>query len=339
MEEREEVSRKKLLGMLSVLSLIALGLWAGGKKEAPASAPKFTLRISTVISTSDPMYKGYALLAENLGKRTNGAIQATVYPDAQLGQDEDVMEQALLGADVAFNTDAGRLGVRVKQMGIVLAPYLFENPAEAKKFLLSDLFKGWQKELKEKHNLVLLALNYYAGGRNFVTKKPVLTPEDLKGMRIRTPGAPVWQESIRSMGATPVALPWVETYPALQQGVIDGAEAQHPATFGAKLYEVAKNISLTNHILLMNGPVVGAKWFNQLPKEFQDILFEEAIKAGDFVTQTVLDLEKDYEKKMAAGGATIHTVDVKPFKEKAQNAYVALGLVELKKEVEKVLGK
>ena len=330
---------RKSMIILSVLVLISCLAVGAGMSTTASGQQKYTLRISTVISTSDPIYKGYTVLAENIRKRTNGAIQATVYPDAQLGQDEDLMEQALLGADVAFNTDAGRLGVRVKEMGIVLAPYLFENAGEARKFLVSDLFKSWQKRLEEKHNLTLLALNYYVGGRNFVTKKPIKTPEDLKGLRIRTPGAPVWQESIRALGATPVALPWIETYPALQQGVIDGAEAQHPATFGSKLFEVAKNISLTNHILLMNGPVVGTKWFRQLPENFRAIVIEEAVKAGDLTTQMVLDSEKEFEKKMAGGGATIHVVDVRPFRERAENAYVQLGLVELKKEVLKTLGK
>lgn len=330
---------KKVLVFFIILAVCA-GMVAGaGKKEAEGAQKTYTLRISTVIATSDPVYKGYAMLAENLGKKTNGAFQASVYPDAQLGQDEDVMEQALLGVDVAFNTDAGRLGVRVKEMGIVLAPYLFDSPAEAGKFLQSSLFKSWQKKLEDNHNLTLLALNYYTGGRNFVTKKPVLTPDDLKGLRIRTPGAPVWQESIRALGATPVALPWIETYPALQQGVIDGAEAQHPATYGAKLYEVAKNISLTNHILLMNGPVVGTKWFRQLPENFQTLLVDEAVKAGEAVTQMVLDSEKDFAQKMVDGGATIHVVDLKPFKERAEAAYVQLGLVDLKKEVLKTLGK
>ena len=330
---------RKSLIFLSVFVLITGLTVGGGKPETASAQQKYTLRISTVISTSDPIYKGYTMFAENIRKRTNGAIQATVYPDAQLGQDEDLMEQALLGADVAFNTDAGRLGVRVKEMGIVLAPYLFENPAQARKFLVSDLFKSWQKRLEDSHNLTLLALNYYVGGRNFVTKKPIKTPEDLKGLRIRTPGAPVWQESIRALGATPVALPWIETYPALQQGVIDGAEAQHPATFGSKLFEVAKHISLTNHILLMNGPVVGTKWFRQLPENFRAIVIEEAVKAGDLTTQMVLDSEKEFEKKMAGGGAIIHVVNVTPFRERAQNAYVQLGLVDIKKEVLKTFGK
>lgn len=314
-------------------------VFAAGTTETAKGAQKYTLRVSMVISTDDPLYKGYSIFAENVQKRTNGGIQVTLYPNAQLGQDEDVMEQALLGADVAFNTDAARLGVRVKEMGIILAPYLFENPQEANKFLLSNLFKSWQKKLEDNHNLTLLSLNNYAGGRNFVTKSPFKTPEDLKGRRIRTASAPVWQETIRSLGATPVALPWIETYPALQQGVIDGAEAQHPATYGSRLHEVAKHITLTNHILLMNGLVVGTKWIRKLPAEFQKILVEEAVKAGDLTTRMVIDSEKEYEKKMAAEGATIHSVDVAPFRARADNAYKQLGFVDLRKEINKILGK
>lgn len=330
---------KRVIRGFILLTVASMPMYGGGTPGTAEAGEKYTLRVSTVIAESDPLYKGYSSFVENIGKRTNGAIQATIYPNAQLGQDEDLMEQALLGADVAFNTDAGRLGVRVREMGIVLAPYLFNNPQEARKFLVSDLFKSWQKKLEDAHNLTLLSLNYYVGGRNFITKVPIKSPDDLRGLRIRTPGAPVWQETIRSLGATPVALPWIETYPAFQQGVINGAEAQHPATYASKLHEVGKHITLTNHILLMNGLVVGTKWFKKLPTEYQRILVEEGIKAGDLTTKMVMDSEKEYEKKMAAEGATIHTVDVAPFKARAEGAYKQLGFLDLRSAVNKVLGK
>jgi TRAP-type transport system periplasmic protein len=320
--------------------MIAVDLvFAAGITDTAKAAEKYTLRVSMVIGADDPLYKGYSSFAENVQKRTNGGIKVTLYPNAQLGQDEDIMEQALLGADMAFNTDAARLGVRVKEMGIILAPYLFDNPKEANKFLSSSLFKSWQKNLADNHNLTLLSLNNYVGGRNFITKVPIKTPADLKGLRIRTAGAPVWQETIRSLGATPVSLPWMETYTAFQQGVVDGAEAQHPATFSTKLYEIGKYITLTNHILLMNGLVVGTKWFKKLPADYQKILLEEAVKAGDVTTKMVLDSEKEYEKKMAATGVKIQPVNVAPFKVQAESAYVKLGFIELRKEINKILGK
>lgn len=302
-----------------------------------ANAQEYTLRLSTVISQSDPLFKGYERFAEAVNKRSDGAIKVEVFPDAQLGQDEDVMEQALLGADVAFNTDAGRLGVRVPEMGIILAPYLFDDPLQAKKLYESDLYKGWAKKLEEEHDLVVLALNYYVGARHFLTKKPIKTPSDLNGLKVRTPGAPVWQETIRALGATPVALPWIETYSALQQGVVDGAEAQHPGSFGSKLYEVAPHISKTGHIMLMNGPVVGANWFNGLPEELQTILIEEALSAGEWTTKAVLESESEFEAKMVEGGATVTEPDVAAFRDAANSAYEALELTDLKAKVQEVL--
>ena len=312
----------------SLVLLVALGL------STAVAQRQYTLRISTVIGQGDPLYDGYVRFAEAVEERTDGGIRVQVFGDAQLGQDEDVMEQALLGVDVAFNTDAGRLGVRIPEMGIVLAPYVFDDTAQANEFLASEIWQGWVDRLEEEHGLTVLALNYYVGARHFVTKKPILAPTDLRGLRIRTPGAPVWQETIRALGATPVALPWIETYPAMQQGVVDGAEAQHPGSFGLGLHEIATDISKTGHILLMNGPVVGTTWLRTLPEEYQLILREEAFKAGEWTTARVLEMESEFEALMAAAGVTVHEVDVAPFREAAQSMYAVVGLSEVKTQVD-----
>lgn len=321
--------------LLGVLILIV----SGSISQVAAQSQVYTLRVSTVIGQGDPLYDGYVRFAQAVEERTNGGMRVEVYPDAQLGQDEDVMEQALLGIDVAFNTDAGRLGVRIPEMGIILAPYIFNDTDEATEFLTSDLFNSWRERLEDEHGLTVLALNYYVGARHFITDKPILTPDDLRGLRIRTPGSPVWQETIRALGATPVALPWIETYPALQQRVVDGAEAQHPGTYGLRLHEIARHISKTGHILLMNGPVVGTGWFRQLPEEYQQILIEEAISAGDWTTQQVLESELDFEARMVAEGATVHEVDTEPFRQRAEAAYERLGLQAVRDEVNQVLGR
>lgn len=304
-----------------------------------AQGRTYTLRISMVIGTGDPLYEGYVRFAEAVEARTNGGMQVDVFPDAQLGGDEDVMEQALLGVDVAFNTDAGRLGVRIPEMGIVLAPYAFDDVDQAQAFLASDIWQGWAERLENEHGLTVLALNYYVGARHFLTKNPILSPDDLRGLRIRTPGAPVWQETIRALGATPVALPWIETYPAFQQGVIDGAEAQHPGSYGLRLHEIGNHISKTGHILLMNGPVVGTTWFRSLPAEYQQILREEAFAAGQWTSAKVLEMEGDFEARMVSEGATVHEVDVTPFRQAAQATYGAVGLTEVKSQLDAFFGR
>ena len=116
----------------------------------------------------------------------------------------------------------------------------------------------------------MLSFNWVQGYRHFFTNKPVRTPDDLKGLRIRTPPAPIWQESIRALGAVPVAMAFGEMYPGLQQRAIDGVELVYNNIPGGRFYEVLKFANETKHIMLINFEVVSAKWFDSLPKEYQD---------------------------------------------------------------------
>ena len=108
------------------------------------------------------------------------------------------------------------------------APYLVDNYDQVLRLTASPLFKGWVDKLRNAANLQVLSFDWFQGHRHVLTNVPVKMPADLKGIRMRTPGAPVWLETVRAMGATPTGMPWSEVYSALQTKVIDGAEAQHP---------------------------------------------------------------------------------------------------------------
>jgi tripartite ATP-independent transporter DctP family solute receptor len=338
--------RKKLIIPLLLL-LTMLFVSACGKSTADnqqnsdkqQNSEAYTLKVHMVINEQDPVYLGYTEFKKGVEARTNGKVKVELYPNGVLGNDEDLLQQAMLGGNVAVNSDAGRLGVWVPEIGILLAPYLTDSVEEMQKLVKSDLVKKWTDKLAQEKGLTVLSFNYYTGARHFITKKPISKPEDLNGLKIRTPGSPVWQETIKAIGASPVALPWTETYPALEQGVIDGAEAQDPATYGAKLYEVAKYITKTGHIQLWNCLVVGTKWFEQLPKEYQQILIEESVKAGDFTTNKLISNLEELEDQMTAAGAVINEVDIKPFKDKTETVYSKLNYQDLRQEVNKVLGK
>ncbi|MGI6284582.1 C4-dicarboxylate TRAP transporter substrate-binding protein [Neomoorella humiferrea] len=337
---------KKKIFIPLLLAVVILFVGACGKTDGNTQQSanqqqdgSYTLKIHMVISEQDPVYLGYAEFKKGVEARTNGKVKVELYPNGVLGSDEDLLQQAMLGGNVAVNSDAGRLGVWVPEIGILLAPYLTDSVEEMQKLVKSDLVKKWTDKLAKEKGLTVLSFNYYTGERHFVTKKPITKPEDLQGLKIRTPGSPVWQETVKAFGATPVALPWTETYPALEQGVIDGAEAQHPATYSARLYEVAKYITKTGHIQLWNCLVVGTKWFEQLPKEYQQILLEESLKAGDFTTNKLLSTAKELENNMTAAGAQISEIDKEPFKKLADAVYTKLNYQELRQEVNKVLGK
>jgi TRAP-type C4-dicarboxylate transport system substrate-binding protein len=178
------------------------------------------------------------------------------------------------------------------------------------------------------------------GYRHFFTNKAIRKPEDLKGLRIRTPPAPIWQESIRALGATPVAMAFTEMYPGLQQRAIDGVELVYNNIPGGKFYEVLKFANETRHIMLINFEVVSAKWFNGLPKEYQQILVEECDKAGEETSRRIFKLEDEVERDLKKRGMTVvEDVDLKAFRQAGEKAYEVLKIQDAKRQVHKEIGK
>jgi tripartite ATP-independent transporter DctP family solute receptor len=318
-----------------IATLFAVALAAA---VLPAGAQTI-LNVNTALTTDDPMYAGLERLKANVEKRTAGKLQIRIFPGSQLGKDEDVLEQARAGANVAVLVDGGRLAPFVKEWGIMGAPYLVDNYDQILKLESTPLFSSWVEKLRNASNHQVLSFNWFQGHRHVLTNKPVKVPADLKGVRMRTPGAPVWLETVRAMGATPTGMPWSEVYSALQTNVIDGAEAQHPAVYGAKLYEVVKHITKTEHIYLITGLVTSRGWFDKLPADQQAILREESFAAGKFASEKTIESLADYEKKLKERGVTIAEIDKTPFRTATAGVYQTLGYTELRGEVNKALGK
>lgn len=334
------MSVRKVLSVLVVLvSLCPALLFAEGSKDA-GGAEKYRLNVGMVVTESDPMYKGALEFKKNVEARTKGAVVIGVYPNSLLGDTKDMQEQVKAGANIAVITDAARLAESVPPIGILGAPYIVDSAAEAKKLTTSDLFKGWTDELAAKHGYRVLSFNWYQGARHFWTNKPIAVPADLNGLRIRTPGATVWQATIKAMGAEPTALAWSEVYPGIQQKVIDGAEAQDPAASGIRIYEVAKYLTKTAHFQLVTPLVCSEAWFRTLPKEYQTILLEESLKAGDAATQLTIDGLAANEAEFKAKGVTISEPDIAPFRKACEAVYDQIpNYRDIKNQVNKILGK
>ncbi|WP_367990622.1 C4-dicarboxylate TRAP transporter substrate-binding protein [Vibrio sp. NTOU-M3] len=288
-------------------------------------AKDYTLKISMSVGEKDPLYAGSVELKKAVESRTDGKLKIEIYPSGQLGSMEDVQEQAMFGENVAAITDSGRLSVFSKEIGVIGIAYAAKDYEQMKRIVETDLFKSWEKKL-EKEGLHVLSFNWFQGSRSFFTNKEVNKPEDLKGLLIRTPGAAVWSESIRSLGATPTALPWAETYPAMQQGTVDGFEAQLPAVISSSLQETIKYVAETEHFQLMTALVVSEEWYKSLPKDYQMILKEESVKAGAYASNMVNEqienykrtLQQDYKVKFIA-------VDKTPFINNAKSVFKKLG--------------
>ncbi|WP_309084373.1 C4-dicarboxylate TRAP transporter substrate-binding protein [Chelativorans sp.] len=300
----------------------------------------YTLRFNHVLGPGEPFHQGFTKWAERVKERTNGGLTIEVFHSAQLGVEEDIIEQIRQGANIGQNTDSARLGNYVPGIAVVNGPYFVSSLEEAYKLADSPTMQAWQQELADQHGLKVVCFDWIQGFRHFFTNKPVRTPEDLSGLRIRTPPAPIWQESIRALGAVPTAMNFGDIYPGLQQQAIDGAELVYANIVAGNLNEVLSHANETAHILLVNFQVVSSQWFNTLPAEFQTALVEECRAAGQETSAAIEQATQTAKEQLAQKGMTIvGDVDLEAFRKAGEKAYEALGLTEAKNKVQQEIGK
>jgi tripartite ATP-independent transporter DctP family solute receptor len=301
---------------------------------------KFTLRFNHVLGPKEPYHAGFLKWAERVEKRTNGRLKIEVFHSAQLGVEEDIIEQIRQGANIGQNTDSARLGNYIRGIAVMNGPYFAENLEDVAKLTKAPTVQKWDQELADNHGLTIACFNWVQGYRHFFTNKPVRTPEDLRGQRIRTPPAPIWQESVRALGAAPVAMAFGEMYPGLQQKAIDGVELVYNNIPGPRFYEVLKFVSETGHIMLINFQVVSAKWFNTLPKDLQAALVEECQAAGTETSKAILESEAKVKADLVKRGMTVvDKVDLAAFRKAGDDAYRKLNILDVKNALHKEIGK
>lgn len=311
---------------------------ADSAKE-PASDQVYSLKISTSQTDQAMITQAYVKLAERVKENSGGRIEIEVFPSSQLGNDEDVIEQAIQGAGIAVNTDAARMGTYVKDMGILMMGYFADNYEECKQVTETETFKGWEDELASEHGIRVLAFDFYDGPRHFMTNKEINTPEDLKGLRIRTIGSEVCTETISGLGGTPIAMAWGEVYNGIQSKALDGCEAQNTSTFPSRIYEVTKYQTKTGHFQLLQALVCGESWFQTLPEDLQKILVDTAREVGAETAQDVLAEAEATEQQMIEAGLIVNEPDLEPFKAAVEPVYEKLGYLELRDQIYKEIGK
>jgi len=325
----------------SAIAALATAIAAALPAAALAQAAKpQVLKFNHVLGPKEPYHQGFLNWAAKVDERTKGGLKIEVFHSAQLGKEEDIIEQMRQGANIGQNTDAARLGNYVPGIAVVNGPYFAETIEDVAKLRGAATMKKWQEELASKHDLRVVCFSWVQGYRHFFTNKPVRTPEDLKGQRIRTPPAPIWQESVRALGATPVAMAFGEMYPALQQRAIDGVELVYNNIPGGRFYEVLKFANETRHIMLVNFQVVGSKFFDGLPAEHQKVLTEECDRAGEDTSRQILKSEAEVKTQLRARGMTVvEDVDIAAFRRAGDKAYEALKLTDARNAVLREIGK
>jgi TRAP-type transport system periplasmic protein len=280
------------------------------------------VKLGNVHQVDLPIQVGLKKYADLVAERTKGQLRIQVFPASQLGTEQELLEGVQLGTIHMMEGATGAVGRFLLDLEAFSAPYVWRDVDHMVKTVRGPIGQGLADRLVKSKGLRILDMGWVWGTRHLTTKaKAVYKPEDLKGQKIRVQPVQIYLETIRGMGGNPVPLDAKEVYLGLQSGVIDGQENPSSNIFIAKMYEVQKFVMLTGHILQNNAVVVGEKFYQGLSPEFQKILRESALEAGDFQNDLVLKQEKVDLERLKEKGMTVVQPDVKAFREATKEVY------------------
>lgn len=304
---------------MSVIVLIGLVCLVAGVAEAGT-----TLRLGHTDPPDGLRHKSATLFADKVKEYTQGRYSVDVHHSSTLGDDPKLLEQVKLGAIDFAVTGVAIYSNQIPELGLLALPYLVESYDQGwALYDTSPWVKEWFAKLQAK-NIRYLAM-WEAGFRQLTAKRAVRVPEDVKGMKVRISKNQVYLWLWSALGANPTVMALGETYISLQQGVVDAQENPIPTIHVQKFYEVAKNISLTNHIYAPIPLSIEEKRWQSLSAADQAAVLKAAQEASVWHRKAVVSEDDKMLADMQAKGATVIKPDVPAFGRASKSVYDKAG--------------
>jgi len=305
-ETRVIISRRRLLASLAA---------AGGTAIAPrrARAAKIVLKVASNQSGDENSVNwGWKRFGEAVARRLPGAIDYQVYPAGQLGGDKAFLEGLRIGTiQMAV---IGQVANVAPRMGLLDVAYLFSSYEQAEKYLDSRAYAELESELPGKGLQPFPKAWWWSSWRNLTnSKRPVRTPDDLKGLKVRVPTQQGHLKAFQAFGALATPMDFTEVYTALQTGVLDGQENPAEIILSNKLYEVQKYLSLTQHLFWAPPPLASKQWWDGLPADVKSGLEAALLEVAVTQRKFSRDHDADYLKQLAQKGMAVNEVDKASF--------------------------
>ncbi len=314
---------KKILSVVLALTLTLSLAACGSKPTNDASGnnvEKRVIKVSTKFVDDEQTAISLKKVVEAINERSNGSLELQLFTNGVLPIGKDGMEQVVQGSDWILVDGINFLGDYVPDYNAVTGPFLYQTFDEYLAMTETDLVQNLHKQAEEQ-GIKVLSVDWLFGFRSMMTNKPIKTPDDMKGLNIRVPTSQLYTYTIEAMGGNPVAMPYPDTYAAIQQGVINGVEGSIMTYYGTKQYENVKEYSLTNHLLGVSAVTISTKVWDSLTEEQRTIIVEEFEKGeADNLAETIR-LEKEYEDLLKAEGVNFHEVDADAFLKAAAPVY------------------
>ncbi len=298
--------------------------------QPAANFPKMEIRLGHTANTDLNYHKGSVKFADLVKERTNGQVTVTVYPNSQLGNEKDVTEQVKSGV-----TQMATVGAAIvasfqgwEPIGVFSLPYVMKGNTEEEqyqnfiKLARSPMMKDIAETAAKTSGIRALDYSWWYGFRHLTTKnKQVVKPEDVKGLKIRTPDAPIHKVALQTLGASVVGMGFAELYSALQMGVVDGQENPAQTIYTNKFYEVQKYLNLTGHMTQHQFLLINDKFYQGLSPELRKILDQAAIDAGEYQSKLQLADNKQSVEDLKAKGMVVSEIDRADWADKTKDAW------------------
>jgi tripartite ATP-independent transporter DctP family solute receptor len=300
--------------LFALAAALALCLPLGAQAQQ-----KQVWKASDVHPLGYPTVEAIERMGKKLEKATNGRISIQMFPSMQLGGEKEMIEQAQVGALQIARISVGAMGPVVDELNVFNLPFVFRDEKHMRAVIDGPIGQDLLDRVTASPQSRLVVLGWMdAGTRNVYANKPVSKPADLKGMKIRMMGNPLFVETMNAMGGNGVAMGFNELYSALQTGVVDGAENNPPTLLAQNHYQVSKVYSLTGHLIIPEIFVFSKRTWDGLSKEDQAMV-KKLSREAQFEQRKLWD---DYvgaaETKLKAAGIQFVNADKKAFYEATQ---------------------
>lgn len=308
---------------IAALLLAGCATTPAGEGDA---AETVTIRVATVNPEGGVEVETLKSVAAAIEEKSGGSLKLEVYASGQLGTTSDVAEQAASGEDIIGMMDAGTLaGLGNEDLSILGGPFLFENAEQAATFAQSDVMQEMADKLAEEGGIRILALNWLDGPRHVFGQEAYPEPDDLKGVKLRTPPIETWDRTFKPLGAVTTTIDNTEVYSALEQGVVEAAEGPVNGTADQKWQEVAPVLTLTQHFRTFLGYAMGQGSFEKLSAEHQELLIEEFTAGGERAMAAWEDATDKNLELFEEQGVEVHEADIPAYQDATEVFYESYG--------------
>ena len=313
---------KKFWILIASVALVTSFAFANGTEEVEGADQVFELKLGHVADPDNPYALGGQMFADLVAERTDGNVTITIFPNSQLGNQQQLIESLILGnLDFALTTTAV-LGQFEPNLLVFGYPYMFEDRDHA--YAALDTIGMEVAQALEPRGIKVLAF-FENGVRHMINdRRPIETPEDMEGLKMRVMTTPVYVELMRSLGADPTPMAFGEVYSAGSTGTIDGLEVPAVHIWQQRFFEVNQYVSLTGHTYESEPLTMSMRTWERLPAEYQEIMMEAVAEALVYSRTLAREQESEFFQQIADAGTEIIEVDRSLFAEATEPVWSAL---------------